>query len=179
MFFSAVVLRCSGWPPSSACLVSFDVKKGLAFDMAVSRVVSARYACPLPATTHTQAGRIRTAIISHAVPPVRYRTGGEGRPATGNVSRYLCGIITELLQGCARPSLVVVVWSHLGTMNQDVFHALRPSGFPRSPFSGSLVSEYASSRQPARTKRTGLGDGHLLHPALPSGPGYLNQNSAS
>src|SRR5215212_6917601 len=66
--------------------------------MAVSRVVSARYACALPATTHTQAGRIRTAIISHAVPPVRYRTGGEGRPATGNVSRYLCGIITELLQ---------------------------------------------------------------------------------
>lgn len=109
MFFSAVVLRCYGWPPSSACLVSFDVTKGLAFDMAVPRVVPARYACPLPATTHTQAGRIRTAIISHAVPPVRYRAGGERtsrdrqrfaismRNYTGTVTRVCASFI-----GCGR-----------------------------------------------------------------------------
>ena len=43
--------------------------------------------------------------------------------------------------------MVVVVWSHLATMNQDVFRALIPYGFPRIRLSGSPVSGVRDSQK--------------------------------
>src|SRR5215208_988114 len=57
----------------------------------------------------------------------------------------------------------------------------RPFSIPGAVLYSALcsVSYLPTQKHYTGQMHTGLVDGHLLHPALPSGPGYLNQNSAS